>query len=160
MARILGNVSDKPVPELASGRRLRGLLRKHQGGTGVVVYGRYFPIRWPADAPEWRLVILYLDGQPIRGLSQYSRGPYWFAQAPGAHSLLIQSQQAPLERGKPVTENSAGILAHANYDLETSQIEFVGFRPPLSDLYRVNRPVVWQQQTLVPGAAGNQVSAP
>lgn len=110
---------------------LRRQLRRHQGETGVFVYG-WFPRLRTAGRSSWMSVGVWEDGSCRGTVEQLGKRPLWLPLQSGRHELEFRS-------AGPCKRDGSTPVVH----LEHSSIVLVAFRPPGGLFLRRGQPVVW-----------------
>lgn len=67
--------------------KVRRLLRRHPGDSGVIFYGRFNWLRGYLSAPGWSSIALRIEGALVGVIVQTDSGPIWHLVSPGEHIL-------------------------------------------------------------------------
>ncbi len=116
---------------------LRRQLRRHQGETGVFVYG-WFPRLRTAGRSSWMSLGVWENGSCRGIVEQLGKRLLWIPMQPGRHELELRSG------GRWERDWFTPVV-----DLEHSSIVLVSFRPPGGLFLRRGQPVVWCEPRLL-----------
>lgn len=81
-------VIDHVVLRRSERRKVRRLLRRRRGRTGIIFVGR-FALQWAFARPSNNPVVsLTINGKSVAGLNVLKRGPVWIDLSPHRRQLL------------------------------------------------------------------------
>lgn len=90
---------------------LNRLLRRHQGATGLVVYGWFGRLRGWTPRDSWQGVVVRVDGEQRVVLTQLKRGPFWIDVRAGTHRLEFVTSGQTLRSEELIVDEGQALLA-------------------------------------------------